>query len=131
MTATPHKEKSILLIDDDKLLLDMYALKFKEATYSVTIAASVEDALSALEDETKWPSVILLDMIMPGVNGLEFFEKLQALVGNETSIIILSNQGDEVGIETAKRLGAAGYIVKANTIPSEVVKEVGGIIGHA
>ena len=125
-------DQTMLIIDDDKFLLDMYALKFKEAKFSVATAMSVEEALTQLQDSTKRPRAILLDMIMPGVDGFEFLEQLTKLLkGTGTRIIILSNQGDEAGIETAKRLGAAGYILKANTIPSEVVKEVKRIAGEA
>ena len=122
-------DQTMLIIDDDKFLLDMYALKFKEAKFSVATAMNVEEAFTQLQESTKRPHTILLDMIMPGVDGFEFLEQLTKLLnGTDTRIIILSNQGDEAGIQTAKRLGAAGYILKANTIPSEVVKEVKRIV---
>jgi CheY-like chemotaxis protein len=126
---TPEDHQMMLIIDDDKFLLDMYALKFREAKFDVVTAMTVEEALAQLQDKEKRPSTVLLDMIMPGVDGFEFLEQIAQLLHDTAScIIILSNQGDETTIETAKRLGAAGYILKANTIPSEVVKEVKRIV---
>ncbi len=114
----------IFIVDDDKFLLGMYSLKFKKSGYEVESALSPDDALAKIEGGVK-PDIFLLDVIMPGMTGLELLEKLQQknLIGGAT-VVILTNQGDQSDIDKAKSLHVQGYIVKATTIPSEVVDEV-------
>ena len=118
---TPYK---ILIVDDDKFLLNMYSIKFQKEKFDVTTASDGSDALKKLEAGFV-PDAIVLDIVMPIMDGLEFLEKMRGedLAKNST-LLILSNQGQSSDIEKAKRLGIDGYIVKATTIPSEVVNEV-------
>ena len=124
------QHKTVLLIDDDQLLLDMYALKFKEAGYTVFAHTNTEEGIAKIEGEDP-PDIVLFDMVMPGQNGLEFLQRVRDRVSDRDKkplLVVLSNQGDEQSIQEAKRLGAAGFILKANTIPSDTVKEVERII---
>lgn len=117
-------QKKILLIDDDKFLLDMYTIKFKEANFDITPAFSGEEALDKLKEGLK-PDLILFDLIMPGLNGIEFLEEvIKNKYAERAALVVLSNQGQKSDIDEAKRLGVDGYIVKANTIPSEVLEQV-------
>lgn len=120
--------KTIFIVDDDKFLLDMYSLKFKNAGMKVDVAASTNEALDKLEGGLN-PDIIVLDIIMPSVDGLSFLEELKekGLVG-ESVVVMLTNQGLQEDIEKARSLGVQGYIVKATTIPSEVVKEIEEIV---
>lgn len=115
----------IYIVDDDKFLLDLYSVKFRNAGHNVSMFISGEDLLNALKKtDTVAPDAILLDIIMPGIGGfgtLEAIRKDQLAQG--TKIIILSNQGQDSDIEKAKKLGADGYIIKASAIPSEVFAE--------
>ena len=115
----------IYLVDDDRFLVDLYAVKFRAAGHEVSVFASGEDLLTALKKTgAKDPDVILLDLIMPGIGGfgaLETIRKEQLAQG--TKIIILSNQGQDSDIEKAKKLSADGYVIKASAIPSEVFAE--------
>ena len=115
----------IYLVDDDRFLLDLYAVKFKNAGHEVSVFGSGEDLLTALRKaDSKAPDAILLDLIMPGVSGfgaLEAIRKEHLAPGSK--IIILSNQGQDSDIEKAKELLADGYIIKASAIPSEVFAE--------
>ncbi len=114
----------ILLVDDDAFLRDMYAMKFTESGYEVDAADSPATALRKIE-EAKSFDVILLDMIMPGMTGVELIEKINELFPTmKAKCIVLSNQGLESDIEQAEKAGAIGYIVKAEMIPSDVVKKV-------
>lgn len=115
----------VYLVDDDRFLLDLYAVKFKNAGHEVNVFNSGEDLLAALRKvDTPAPNAILLDLIMPGVGG---FEALEAIRKEElakgSKIIILSNQGQDSDIEKAKQFSADGYIIKASAIPSEVLAE--------
>ena len=121
----------IYLVDDDRFLLDLYAVKFKNAGHEVTSFGSGEDLLVALRKEgAPAPDAILLDLIMPGMGGFAAFETIRKENLIPTAkVIILSNQGQDSDIEKAKELKADGYIVKASAIPSEVLAETLRIIG--
>ncbi len=119
----------IYLVDDDRFLLDMYAVKFKAAGHEVVANQGGEELMKTLKEKGP-PDAVLLDIIMPGMNGFEVFEKLRKenLIPPTTKVIILSNQGQDADIAKAKELGAAGYIVKASAIPSEVLTETISLI---
>ena len=115
----------IFLVDDDKFLLDLYAVKFKNAGQEVSVFNNGEELLAELrKPDLKAPDAILVDVVMPGLNG---FETIQAMhkegLGKGSKIIFLSNQGQDSDFEQAKQLAADGYIVKASAIPSEVYAE--------
>lgn len=114
----------ILIIDDDSFLLDMYALKFSQSGFEVDTALGSEPALGKIRGGAL-PDIILLDIVMPIMDGFEFLEKLQQeqLLGG-TLKVILSNRGQQSDIDRGKLLGVAGYIVKANSTPSEVISKV-------
>lgn len=116
--------KTILIVDDDSFLLDMYAMRFTQAKFTVVTASSAQDTLEKLRNGLK-PDVMLLDVVMPSVDGFELLETINAegLVPSAVKIY-LSNLGQEQDIERGKSLGAASYIVKANSTPSEVVAHV-------
>lgn len=124
----PTAPYSLFLVDDDRFLLDMYAVKFKAAGHSVTAFAGGEELLKALREGAA-PSAILLDIVMPGMTGFEVLEAIKREgLKKEAKLIVLSNQGQQSDIDQAKALGANGYIVKASAIPSEVFTETIKII---
>lgn len=114
----------ILIVDDDSFISDMYTHKFQNAGHDVTVVTGAEEALVAFENE-KGFNVLLLDLVMPGTNGFELLERAneRGLIG-ETTVIVLTNQSREEDIKKAESLGAKGYIVKASSVPSEVVVSV-------
>ena len=115
----------IYLVDDDRFLLDLYAVKFKNAGHEVGVFGSGEDLLTALrKGGTAAPDAILLDLIMPGIGGFGALETIRKEnLAKGSKIIILSNQGQDSDLEKAKKLLADGYIIKASAIPSEVLAE--------
>ena len=115
---------NILLVDDDQFLLDMYSLKFTNRGHHISTAHDGEDGLNQVRGGMK-PQVILLDMIMPKLDGIEFLDAYRKEnLSPETIIIMLTNQGQTSDLEKAESYGVKGYIIKATTIPSEVVNEV-------
>lgn len=113
----------ILLVDDDSFLRDMYATKFVESGHKVDAAKNGEEALRLLKDGDF--DVVLLDMIMPGLTGLQFLEQAKKDSKNsKTKFVVLSNQGEEKDQEAARKAGAVGYIIKAESVPSDVVNKV-------
>ena len=120
----------IYLTDDDRFLLDLYAMKFKNAGHEVSTFDGGEALLAALrKDGTTVPDAILLDVIMPGIDGFGVLETVRKeKLAQGAKLIVLSNQGQDADLDRAKSLGADGYIVKASAIPSEVLAETARII---
>jgi DNA-binding response OmpR family regulator len=114
----------LLLIDDDVFLRDMYALKFSESGYDVSVAESAGVALSKIEADPSF-EIILLDIIMPEMKGTELIKEIKRRFPEMTAkCIVLSNQGQQEDINEAMEAGAIGYIIKAEAVPSDVVKKV-------
>lgn len=118
----------IYLVDDDRFLLDMYAIKFKNAGHEVTAFQGGEELLTSLRKDPA-PDAVLIDVVMPGMTGFETLEVVRAeKLGENTKFIVLSNQGQDTDLDKAKELKTAGYIIKASAIPSEVFAETIAII---
>ena len=117
------RQYSVMIVDDDRFLLDMYALKFTECGCTVEAVSNPADALDKLKQGAS-PNIILLDVVMPSMSGFEFLDqvKKQGLAKGAT-VIMLSNQGQQEDIDKAMSLGASGYIIKASSIPSEVLEK--------
>ena len=119
-----ENKKIIIIVEDDVFLSDIYQTKFTEAGYECLLAQDGSRCLSLLEGGAS-PYVILLDIVMPKMDGLEL---LTFLKGNEKykgiSVILLSNLGQDTDIKKGMELGALDYMIKAHYTPSEVVKKV-------
>lgn len=119
-----EQTKQVLIVDDDRFLLNMYSLKFKKSGFAVETATGGEEALQKLRNGLS-PTVLLLDVVMPVMDGMELLENIRKeKLAERATVIVLSNQNQPADLERAKRLGIRSYIVKANAIPSEVVAEV-------
>lgn len=114
---------TVLIVDDDKFLLDMYRKKFESAGSTVEVAVGSEDALAKLRGGAA-PDILILDIIMPGMDGLELLSVIRKeKLAPRSSVIMLTNESGQEKIKQAKTLGIKGFIVKAMSIPSEVVEE--------
>ena len=118
------EKRKILIVDDDNFLLDMYALKFSQNNFEVYTAGSGVHALEKLKSGLS-PDLLLIDIIMPEMDGFEALEQMniQKLCPNCVKII-LSNKSEQKDMDEGSRLGVAGYIVKANFTPGEVINQV-------
>ena len=121
-------KRKILIVDDDTFLLDMYAFKFSQHNFEVYTASGGLQVIEKLKDGLKL-DIILMDIIMPEMDGFEMLEKINKdnLSPNSTKII-LSNKSQQADIDKGNSLGASGYIVKANSTPQEVIEQVVGIL---
>lgn len=118
-----NDEIKILLIEDDPTLIEMYNLKFQESGYKVSNSTSGVDGLE-LAKKVK-PDIILLDVILPGMDGFAILKTLKSdSVTKNIPVLLLSNLGQESDVKKGKDLGAYDYLVKANFTPSEVVEKV-------
>ncbi|KKT30101.1 hypothetical protein A3G55_02250 [Candidatus Giovannonibacteria bacterium RIFCSPLOWO2_12_FULL_44_25] len=116
----------VLIVDDDAFLLDMYSIKFKESGFSVEIARNGEEAISKAKSAS--PDVILLDIVMPKMDGLAVMRELKKGIVPDSTIIILTNLGQKEDVERGLKSGADDYIVKAHFTPSEVVSKVKNLL---
>ena len=118
------EKKKILIVDDDDFLLDMYALKFSQNNFEVYTASGGGQAIEKLKGGLN-PSVMLMDIIMPEMDGFEMLAQInmQNLCPN-CAKIILSNKSEQKDIDKGNSLGVVGYIVKANSTPAEVIDQV-------
>jgi len=125
--AAEAREKqvgAILILDDDKFLLDMYAVKFQQIGFRVHASLFSQDALKALREGFS-PDAILFDLIMPEGDGFTFLETVKKeRLAPEAKTIALTNEMSEDEKKRVMDLGADDYIVKATKIPSEVVAVV-------
>jgi len=118
------KTYDILLVDDDEFLLDIYSRKFKQAGHAVHSAHGGEEALEYLAGNPK-VDIVLMDIVMPSMSGLELLQAIRDKgYAKGAKLIVLSNQGQESDIKEAENHKVDGYIVKASTIPSEVLEKV-------
>ena len=129
MEENKDKNKyNIVLVDDDKFLLNMYSMKFTKEGIGVNAFQSSEEALEKFRPGLH-PDAILLDVVMPGMDGIALLKILrEEKLITDAAVVVLSNQGAQTDIDKAKAFNIDGYIVKATTIPSEVLREVSRIV---
>lgn len=119
--------KKILIIEDDKFLRDLIVQKLVKDGYEVAEAIDGEKGLVSAKEEK--PDLILLDLILPGIDG---FEVLSSVKGDPATssipVIVLSNLGQSEDVERSLRLGAKSYMIKAHFTPAEIITKIKEII---
>jgi DNA-binding response OmpR family regulator len=117
----------ILIIEDDPLLSRMYQTIFSSNNYEVEVAFDGEAGVT--KARTGHPTLILLDIMMPKLNGLEVLKRLKADPEVKTiPVVVLTNLAGNADIDTALELGAVRYIVKSENPPKQVEETVRGIL---
>lgn len=125
--VTEDRKKNILIVDDDDFLLEMYALKFKEAGFDVDMAQTGREAMEKTREVH--PDVVLLDIVLPETDGFEVLQNIKSAQTNPKPLVImLTNLGQKDDTDRSMRLGADDYIVKAHFTPSEVVQKVNKLL---
>lgn len=120
------KKHKILIIEDEEILLDVLKKKLTKEGYEVQVARDGSEGLEKVQQDK--PDLILLDIIMPKVDGYEVLEKLNNMEITDIPIIVISNSGQPVEIEKALSLGAKDYLVKAEFEPKEVLNKVNALL---
>jgi two-component system response regulator MprA len=113
----------IAIIEDDMAIVQMYRMKFESEGYDVQTAA---DGLAGLElIESFEPDAVLLDLMMPNMNGMEMLSKLRSGAGGrDVKVIVLTNMGDTETATKVYKMAADDYIVKAEMTPLQVTERV-------
>ncbi len=115
-------QKTILLIEDDLFIRELYQRTLTKEGYTVLTAGDGEQGIQLVSQH---PDLILLDLMLPKKNGIDVLKEIKA--DPETAIIpviILTNLGDQSMVNELKTLGAVGYIVKAQFTPQQIVEHV-------
>ena len=121
--------KTVLLVDDDLTLREMYEERLKAEGFTIVQATNGEEAL-AKAGQIK-PNVILLDIMMPKVNGFDVLKELKANDElKNVPVIILTALIQDIDRVQGKKLGAVDYIVKSETMPGEVIAKIKNAIGQ-
>lgn len=121
--ADGWQNKKVLLVEDDRFLGDLLAKHFTQEGFLFDLAVDGESALKKAEEMK--PDLVLLDLLLPGIDGYEVLKQLKAnSVLAHTPVIILSNLGQKDEIEKAMALGAVDFLVKVKFDLAEIVSKV-------
>lgn len=114
---------SVLIVEDDKFLIDLLIMQLSKQKFKAYHAKDGEEAIKIANE--KKPNLILLDIILPGMNGFEIIEQLKkGEITKDIPVIFMSNLGDKEDIEKGKSLGAKDFIVKANFSLDEIMEKI-------
>ena len=115
--------RTILIIEDDKFLRELITRKLLNEAYEVSEAVDGEEGIKKIKEEK--PDLILLDLILPGIDGFEVLSKKKedpALAS--IPVIILSNLGQKDDVEKGLKMGAIDYLIKAHFTPGEIIEKI-------
>jgi CheY-like chemotaxis protein len=115
----------ILILEDDQTLQTAYKLLLENEGHDVTAVDNGKEGLEVLKNLQ--PDLILLDLLMPVMDGMTFLRKLRES-GDDTKVVVLTNFDQDKHIEEAQELGAYKYIVKANAAPRDLAQLVNHLI---
>jgi CheY-like chemotaxis protein len=123
---------SVLLVDDDPDMRTMYGGRLRADGFEVRFAADGPEALGAA---TRQLDLVLLDVRMPGMDGLEVLRRLKGDAGMaEVPVVMLSNEREEASVKRARAMGAVAWWTKFEVVPAELSRRVGdlltGLGGH-
>lgn len=117
------KKHKVLIIEDDEFLRSLTAKRLEKEGYTVEVGVDGESGVAVAE--SKKPDLILLDLLLPGLDGFEVLKRVRANDDlKETPVIIFSNLGQKEDIERAKGLGANDFLIKANFTLDDVVGKI-------
>lgn len=122
-------EKYVLVVEDDPFYSKIYKTKLSKEGITAKLAQNGNEAIKILQEAGN-PVLILLDLIMPGMDG---FDTLKVIKGAEATkdipVIVLSNLSQEEEIKLVLAMGAQEYLVKANTPIGDIIERVKNIVG--
>jgi DNA-binding response OmpR family regulator len=122
------KKKKILLVEDDEFLAELYATKLNLEGFEVFLAVDGEKGLRMIKEKN--PDLVLLDIILPKMDGFEILKNMKISKDlKNIPVILLTNLSQKDEVKKGLELGANDYLIKAHFMPSEVVKKIKTIIG--
>lgn len=127
MQAVKKGKINVVIVEDDEFLSGIYQTKFTLEGFAVTIAGNGEEGLKTVEK--KLPDIVLLDILLPKLDGFAVLERLKKNPKTkDIPVILLTNLGQKDDVDKGIALGAADYLIKAHFKPSETVDKVRQIL---
>ncbi len=118
-----EKKKIIMVVEDDFFVMDIYQTKLSQEGYEVIQAENGEEALQKIEKEK--PDLVLLDIIMPQLDGWQVLKKMKADERfKNIPVVLLTNLSQKENIDEGLKLGAQDYLIKSHFTPSEVLEKI-------
>jgi CheY-like chemotaxis protein len=122
--------KKILLVEDEEIMIDILQRKLSKEGYEIFVARDGEEGLKKMREMEPKPDLILLDIIMPKMGGFEVMEEMKKDKKlKDIPVIVISNSGQPVELDRAKKLGAKDWLIKTEFDPNEVLEKVKRQIG--
>ena len=120
-----EQKKKIMIVEDDIFVMDIYITKLSQVGFEVVEASDGAEALKKLKNDPQKPNMILLDIVMPNMDGLTALEKIRSDESfKDIPIILLSNLSQKEKVDKGFRLGAQDYLIKSHFTPSEVLEKI-------
>jgi len=121
--------KKILIVDDERTLVEILKNKFNKSGFQIVVAYDGEEGLKKIKEEK--PDLVLLDVVMPKMDGITMLQVLrQGKLNQDTPVILLTNLDDAGRVAEAAKLGVYDFLVKADWHIDDVVKKVREKIGE-
>ena len=115
--------KNILIVEDDRFLRELIARKLVKEDFNISEAIDGEEGIKKIKGEK--PDLVLLDLILPGIDGFEVMSKMREDPSiTRIPVIILSNLGQREDVERGLKLGAVDYLIKAHFTPGEIIEKI-------
>lgn len=122
-----NNTKKILIVEDDKFLRELIARKLAKMGYEILQAVDGEKGMESIKENK--PDVILLDLILPGIDGFEVLSRIgKDRELSEIPVLVLSNLGQKEDVEKALNLGASDYLIKAHFTPEEIIDKINEVM---
>jgi len=122
--------KSILVIEDDIQFYTLYGTELQTRGYKVSNVSDGSLAVQTIKDQQ--PDLVLLDLVLPGRNGLDILREIRSQQEfEELKVVILTNYGGEENVSTALELGATDYVMKYKIVPSELADKIASLFGDS
>ena len=119
--------KTVLIVEDDRFLRDLIQQKLTKEGFKTIAAVDGEEGLKSATEQK--PHLILLDLILPGIDGFEVLRKIKGDASTSgIPIIVLSNLGQKEDMDRALKAGAEDFMVKAHFTPTEIIAKVRGVL---
>ncbi|KKQ45466.1 MAG: Response regulator [Candidatus Moranbacteria bacterium GW2011_GWC2_37_8] len=123
-----ENNRKILIVEDDIFIRDIYKVRFEQEGFEVTVAENGIVGLEKMQQGAN-PEIILLDIIMPGMNGIEVLKKIKANdEWKDIPVIMLTNISEKEKVTESMELGIKEYLIKSHFTPSEVVQKVNALL---
>lgn len=122
--------KNILVVEDDVQFYTLYGTELQTRGYKVSNVSDGSLAVQAIKDQS--PDLVLLDLVLPGRNGLDILREIRSQQEFENlKVVILTNYGGEENVSTALELGATDYVMKYKIVPSELADKIASLFGES